>query len=117
MTTHKKNNFDARTHFIFLDDNHWACWKCGKCHANCGHHIFGRGQAEGCEKSALNYAPLNNHECHLPVHGWLTSDAGKKEMFEKTLEYLSSMEYTLTELDNEFLEKYKMDIYKLRIKI
>lgn len=113
----KKNNFPAETCFLFFEDNMWTCWKCGRNHANCGHHIFGRGKEEGCEKSALNFAPLANMECHLPNHGWLMTDEGKKEMLEKTIAHLSSIEYTLTEIDNQFLEKYGLEIYKLRIKL
>lgn len=116
MTT-KTNNFDASTHFIFLDDNYWTCWKCGRNHANCGHHIFGRGKGIGPECSPLNYAPLNNHECHLPCRGYLMTGKGRKDMFQQTLDYLSKREYTLTELDNQFLEKYKLEIYKLGIKL
>lgn len=100
-----------------MDDNYWECWLCGKCHADCGHHIFGRGMDEGCEKSPLNYAPLSNHFCHLPRHGWLMTEEGRKAMFQKTLDYLSKRGYTLTELDQEFLEKYKLQIYHLRIRI
>lgn len=111
------NNFDEHTRFIFLDDNYWTCWRCGRNHANCGHHIFGRGNEEGCEKSPFNFAPLNNHMCHLPYHGWLMSEAGRKQMFQKTLDYLSSIGYTLTELDNQFLEKYGLQIYHLGIKL
>ena len=116
-TSPKHNNFTDETHFIFMDDNYWTCWLCGRNHADCGHHIFGRGKTEGCEKSPLNYAPLANHECHLPHHGYLTTDEGKREMIQKTLDYLSRREYTLTELDNQFLEKYGVDIYHLRIRV
>lgn len=42
---------------------------------------------------------------------------GRKEMFQKTLDYLSSRGYTLTKLDNEFLEKYGGQIYQLGIKL
>lgn len=113
----KHNNFDDATHFIFMDDNYWCCWRCGRNHADCGHHIFGRGKEEGCEKSPLNYCPLSNFRCHLPYHGYLMTDKGKKAMFQKTIDYLSSRGYTLTELDNEFLEKYGFEIYKLGIKL
>lgn len=116
-TNPKHNNFTDETHFLFMDDNYWVCWKCNRNHANCGHHIFGRGKVEGPESSPLNYAPLNNFDCHLPCHGWLTTDEGKRAMFQKTLDYLGKRAYTLTELDNEFLEKYKLEIYRLRIKL
>lgn len=113
----KINNFDETTRFYMLEDNYWVCWGCGKNHANCGHHIFGRGSEEGCEKSVFNFAPLNNDECHLPRHAYWMSDDGRRELLRKTIEYLSSIEYTLKPIDNEFLEKYGLEIYKLRIKI
>ena len=115
MTKH--NSFRVETHFIFLDDNRWTCWECGMCHANCGHHILGRGHEEGCEKSPFNYAPLSNHFCHLPNHGRLTTDKGKKELLEKTIAYLSEKEYTLTKEDEEFLTKYNETFKRLKIKI
>ncbi len=63
-----KNSFTETTHFLFMVENEYRCAYCGINHANSGHHILGRGKSEGCEKSPLNYAPLNNHECHLPFH-------------------------------------------------
>lgn len=112
----KKNDWTPDTRFMFLDDNHWCCWGCGRNHANCGHHIFGRGRAEGCEKSPLNFAPLGNFECHLPRHGYWTTDEGKRDLFTKTINYLSEMGYTLTELDKSFLEKYGVELARLQIK-
>lgn len=111
------NNWSAETIFKFFDDNYWKCWGCGKNHANCGHHIFGRGREEGCEKSPLNFAPMNNHECHLPKHGYWKTAEGKKKLFLQTINFLSEAEYTLTDLDNKFLEKYGLEIYKLGIKL
>ena len=102
---------------MFMDDNYWKSWDSGKNNANCGHHIFGRGKQEGCEKSPLNYAPLNNHEEHLPKHGYWMTDKGKKYLLEKTIHFLSERSYTLTEDDNQFLEKYKRDIKRLNINI
>jgi hypothetical protein len=43
--------------------------------------------------------------------------AGRKEMFQRTLDFLSSREYTLTDIDNAFLEKYGTEIYQLGIKL
>lgn len=116
-SSRKHNNFTERTHFIFMDDNYWKCWACGQNHANCGHHIFGRGKSEGCEKSPLNYAPLNNHQCHLARHGHWMTQKGQKEMFLKTLEHLEQIGYTLTQEDNAFLEKYALQIYHLGLKL
>ena len=102
---------------MFQVDNYWKCWECGQNHSNCGHHIFGRGKVEGCEKSPLNYAPLNNHYCHLPIHGRLSTAEGKKMLLEKTIQFLSDIKYTLTDQDNEFLDKYGEEITKLGINI
>lgn len=109
----KKNNFRTETHFKFMDDNYWECWWCGQNHADCGHHIFGRGKEEGCEKSPFNYAPLSNHFCHLPNHGRLQRDSGKAFLFKKTIEFLERIEYKLTPEDNEFLDKYALEINRL----
>lgn len=117
QTRKTRNNFPDEVRFLFLDDNYWKCWNCKRNHSNCGHHIFGRGKEEGCEKSAFNFAPFNNHICHLPLHGYWTSDGGKKFLLEQTIAYLSSINYTLKDIDNQFLEKYGAEIYRLRIKI
>jgi hypothetical protein len=111
----KKNDWTPHTRFMFLDDNYWRCWGCERCHANCGHHIFGRGKIEGPEKSPLNFAPLGNFECHLPRHGYWTTDEGKRHLFTKTINYLSAIGYTLSELDKQFLEKYEEELARLNI--
>ena len=113
----KKNNFPDEVRFLFLDDNYWECAECGQCHANCLHHIFGRGREEGCEKSALNACPLENFRCHLAKHGYLMSAKGRKKMLEWNLNFLSDRGYKLKPIDNEFLEKYGVEYYKLGIKI
>lgn len=102
---------------MFLEDNHWECWACGRSRANCGHHIFGRGHEEGCEKSPLNFAPLCNMECHLARHGYWMTQKGKKYLFEKTLAFLEAQGYTLTDEDNEFLKKYGLEITRLGLKV
>ncbi len=113
----KHNSFSPETQFMFLEDNYWESWGSGKNNANCLHHIFGRGKEEGCEKSPFNAAPLNNFDEHLPYHGhWMTRE-GQKFLFEKTVAFLSEKEYTLTEDDNQFLEKYGGDINRLGIKL
>lgn len=113
----KHNNFPQEVYFMFMDDNHWESWDSGMCIANCLHHIFGRGYKEGCEKSVLNAAPLNNLKEHLPKHGQWMTQAGQKYLFQKTLDFLSERGYTLKQVDIDFLEKYKMEIYKLGIRI
>lgn len=109
------NDFTRYTRFMFLDDNQWECWACGRNHANCGHHIFGRGFDQGVEKSPLNFAPMNNHFCHIPRHGYWMTDEGKKYLLTKTLQYLIKRGYTLRDTDNRFLEKYKLIINRFDI--
>lgn len=114
-STSSSNSWTEATFDLFREA--WECWACGTNRRDCGHHIFGRGHSEGCEKSPLNFAPLCNFKCHLPRHGYWVTDEGKKFLFQKTLDYLAKVGYTLTKLDEEFLEKYKDEIYKLNIKI
>lgn len=115
--TSKHNNFSPETHFMFMDDNYWECWFCGMNTADAGHHIFGRGKEEGSEKSPLNYAPLCNGKCHLQNHGYLMTSEGKRKMLDKTIGLLSSREYVLNDIDNNFLEKYGLEITRLGLKI
>lgn len=112
-----KNNFSETTRFYFLDDNYWCCWACGRNHADCLHHIFGRGTVEGCEKSPFNAAPMGNQQCHLPRHGYWMTVRGRQELFKKTLAHLERVGYNLDEQDRRFLQKYGSQIYKLGIKI
>lgn len=79
--------------------------------------IFGRGREEGCEKSPFNFAPLCNFSCHLYRHGYWKTREGKKFLFQKTVDWLAKVGYTLNDIDNDFLDKYKDEINKLDIKI
>jgi len=114
-TTRPKNSWTNEVKLLFLES--YTCWNCGQNTADCGHHIFGRGHEEGCEKSALNYAFLCNHKCHLARHGYWMTDEGKKYLFTKTLKYLIDVGYKLKKIDQDFLDKYKLEINKLNIKI
>lgn len=111
------NSFEPETHDLFFSQGWQECWNCGSNHADCGHHIFGRGFGEGPESSPLNYAPLNNHACHIPIHGYLFSEKGRKVMLTKTFSYLLSIGYKLNDRDNAFLEKYGAEITRLNIKL
>ena len=111
----KVNSWTPQTFELFREA--WECWACGTNKRDCGHHIFGRGKEEGCEKSPLNFAPLCNFKCHLARHGHWTNPEGKKYLFDKTLKYLINIRYTLTSIDKEFLDKYKEDINSLEIKL
>jgi hypothetical protein len=55
--------------------------------------------------------------CHLPNHGRLSTDAGKKMLLEKTIEFLSTRGYTITKEDEDFLKKYDSEIKKLKINL
>ncbi len=114
-TTRPKNNWSDETKLLFSES--YECWDCKQNTANCGHHIFGRGKEEGCEKSALNYAFLCNHKCHLHKHGYWMTDDGKRYLFIKTYNYLININYKLKQIDYDFLEKYKLEINRLNIKL
>lgn len=111
----KHNDWSAETYFLFFGGSYSDCWWCGTNRADCGHHIFGRGRENDCENSPLNFAPLCNHRCHLPNHGYLMTAEGRNVMFKKTLDYLVSINYQLTDKDNRFLEKYKDEIAKMKL--
>lgn len=90
----------------FLDN--YECWHCGQNHWNCFHHAVGRGARDSkCESSILNAVPLNNFNCHLPIHGELRKDENVRVMLQKTIRYLLSKGYELKEIDVEFYKKYE----------
>lgn len=119
MSGWKGNNFSESDRFYLLEDNHWTCADCGRSHANCLHHIFGRGDEEqdDCESSPLNASPLNNFECHLAKHARHLTMEGKKKLLEFTWRLLLSRNYKLTEKDNRFLAKYAKEIDLMKIQL
>jgi len=101
------NSFSQETRQLFYDA--WRCWWCGRNTADSGHHIVGRGGGDNSstlESSPLNFAPLCNHSCHLPIHGALRTSENVRMLLNKTYDYLMEIGYQLTELDSQFLEKY-----------
>jgi hypothetical protein len=71
------------------------------------HHILGRGNGDSkVEGSVLNAAPLCNQKCHLPNHGLLRTEEWVSKLLKQTYEFLQSVEYEFTELDNQFMDKY-----------
>ncbi len=80
----------------------YECWWCGKNHWDCFHHIV-----KGDENSILNSAPLNNENCHLPIHKRLRSKENIKKLLRKTLEYLLSHGYRLKKEDKDFISRYR----------
>lgn len=118
------NDFSPETRRLFEahDGEYAVCWGCGANHADCGHHIEGRGVAgeslrDRCESSPLNFAPLGNESCHIPLHGHWSSPEGKAELLGKTWRHLIRISYKLTPLDEAFLEKYGEEITRLNIKL
>ena len=99
------NSFSNDTRFLFSDC--WKCWHCSKNTADSAHHIVGRGSGDSeVEQSALNFAPLCNQSCHLPIHGKLRTDDMVSILLNKTYNYLMEIGYQLKEIDVQFLDKY-----------
>lgn len=110
------NDFDNDVRYMMLHDVRYTCWGCGCNHADCLHHIFGRGlKQQPWHASILNAAPMGNHQCHIPKHGHWSSQEGKKELLKKTIERLSDIDYELKDIDMEFLEHYGLEIKRLGI--
>ncbi len=101
------NDFNKQQLNIWFNYN-YECWHCGKNHWNCFHHVQGRGNTDSkAESSILNAAPLNNFECHLPIHGELRTEENQKILMQKTMRYLLKQGYEFNEIDKEFILKYK----------
>jgi len=98
------NNFKENDRLYFTW-NRGICWWCGRNHADCLHHIFGRGQrGDNIHSSILNAAPLNNCSCHLDKN--LKDKDTRKKFLELTLQFLIRQGYKLKDRDNNFLKKY-----------
>ncbi len=94
-----KNEFSDKTKDLFFWNKN--CWWCNHSHADCFHHILGR-----ISESPLNVAPLNNMICHIG-NGKLNTEEARTMLLQKTLNYLLSNDYKLTENDLKFIQKYK----------
>ena len=98
------NDFSGETRSLFIFN--YSCWVCGRNKWDALHHIVGRGYGDSkCEQSPLNAAPICNYPCHIGQA--LHSDETQKDFLQRTKNYLLIQGYKLTELDNEFMEKYK----------
>lgn len=93
-----RNNFSEETRELFFWTN--ICWWCDRSHANCLHHILGR-----LSDSPLNAAPINNFECHIG-NGKLSLFDTKKNLLNKTLDFLLESNYTLTKEDKQFKKRH-----------
>ena len=94
-----KNNFSTETRELFSHNN--ICFWCNRSHANCLHHIMGR-----VSSSPLNACPLSNFDCHIG-NGRLATIKNRCKLLHKTLNYLLSVNYTLTKDDIEFITTYQ----------
>lgn len=101
-----RNDFNQKDKLIWSEN--YECWECGQNHWDCLHHIMGRGGPAGfCESSIYNSAPLNNENCHLPIHGRLMKDFSRMKLLVKTKKYLDFVGYKPTTKDYQFLDKYR----------
>lgn len=101
-----KNGFSVDDRFLFIDN--YECWICGRNSTDALHHIVGRGGPNSVvENSILNAAPVHNYECHINIHGKLMTREYQSKLLKKTLEYLESINYELTDTDKSFKFKYK----------
>ncbi len=98
-----RNNFTKETRVLFNQNT--KCWFCGKNHNDCLHHIMGR-----VSSSPLNACPLSNFDCHIG-NGRLATIKVRCKLLNKTLRYLISIDYSLTEEDIDFITKYQ-NIYE-----
>lgn len=105
MSISKKslNDFSPETKAIFIFAHN--CWKCGNVKATDGHHIMGRGTKwSKAESSPLNLARLCR-ECH--ELGDINSPENRQKFIDKTMNYLIFVDYSPTDKDFEFMEKYQ----------
>jgi len=100
------NSFPKELRYLFEDS--WRCFLCGMNTASAQHHIVGRGiKGHDEESSILNCAWLCNYKCHIQIHGKLRTEPYVRKMLAINREFLDSVQYELTELDRQFIEKYK----------
>ncbi len=98
------NNFTEEIRELFMW-NRQKCWICGMNHADCLHHIMGRGGGSSkLESSPLNASPVNNIICHLGRN--MGDIVICKMLLKKTYDYLINNCYKFTEKDKLFIEKY-----------
>lgn len=101
-----RNPFSDYVRQLYLY-NCYTCWECGGNGSGSGgggielHHIYGRVSA-----SALNSAPLC-HTCHSKVGHTYEEH---QRYLQKTIQFLLSQGYQLTDEDNAFLESVKKDL-------
>lgn len=102
---------------ISPDSGSWyKCLYCGRSHANCLHHNFGRGGKSPDKRrshaSILNSVPLNNNDCHINNHTEVTRNL---ELLEKVFRIIEravrTQEYQYRIEDYNFYSEYE-DIYK-----
>lgn len=94
-----RNAFSQETRQLFEDCH--ECWWCGQNRWDAIHHILGR-----VSTSPLNCAPIHNLRCHIG-NAALDGYDERCRQLQKTLSYLESTGYRLTEEDVAFIEKYQ----------
>jgi len=99
--------FNAELIAYWFSDSGICAW-CLRYHANCGHHVVNDGLYSN---SILNCSPLNNEECHLPIHSILKKRENVIKLLTYTFGFLMSSGYILTKLDKNFIESNK-ELYK-----
>lgn len=108
------NEFPEESRHLLHDS--WRCWYCDENTIDCLHHIVGRGsKGSTVESSILNAAPLCNQKCHLKHHSLLKTDKMVVELLKKTVQYLISTGYSLTENDINFINKYEKYYKKINL--
>ena len=93
----------------------YNCFWCGKNRYDCLHHIISPssfGYTRGKHNiSPLNSAPLHNFTCHLD-NGNLHQNEYEVKLMNKTVQFLSSVDYKYTDNDKEFFNTYYKSHYK-----
>ena len=79
------------------------CFWCRKWHADCFHHIMGRGRSDNHNDSILNACPINNFDCHINIHSILKKEENQKMLLQKTLQHLLDNGYKFNDNDKMFL--------------
>jgi hypothetical protein len=90
--------FDQEESLRWFGDNLY-CWWCEQNGWNSRHHI----RSGKYNNSLCNLAPLHNHECHIQIHNILKKKENVKMLLQKTITYLLSKGYILTENDKLFI--------------
>jgi len=103
-----RNRFSNETRHVWL---YWySCMICGRNQQDVLHHIMSpstRHYIDGKHnESVFNSCPIHNFGCHIGNEAYLNSDGGTINLLGKTLEALVEMDYTLKQIDIDFINTY-----------